>query len=128
VYGLVRQESGPESGQESRWTIKPITIEGSGHAEAALETGDPLSFDTGGDEGFSGWVACEGFPADPVFVITWSDHPIEADTKQVHVTRLRIGDGTAHVVQATDYTLPVADPVQGVSRGPACGIDFELWA
>jgi TolB protein len=108
--------------------IAPVLLAEPGHPEARAEPGQPLTFATGGDEGYSGWVRCESFPAAPVLVVTWRDHPIEGDTMEVHETRFVLqDDGTFHVVGTNDYSAPVGDPVPGVSDEPACGVDFQLF-
>lgn len=114
--------------REGSWGLYPLFVNPPGHPVAQLGAGDVVSFATGGDEGFSGWVACEGYPTDPILVITWSNGLVEGDTKDVHVTRLRFNaNADADVVGADDYTIPMTEPVQGVSDEPACGVDFQLF-
>jgi dipeptidyl aminopeptidase/acylaminoacyl peptidase len=113
--------------REGSWGLYPLFVNPPGHPAAQLGAGDVVSFSTGGDEGYSGWVACEGYPTAPILVITWSDGIVEGDTKDVHMTRLRFdANADADVVGADDYTIPVTEPVQGVSDEPACGADFQL--
>ncbi|HWO70272.1 MAG TPA: hypothetical protein VNP94_05900, partial [Actinomycetota bacterium] len=111
--------------------LAPVTVAPPGHRPAGLAPGEPLSIWTGGDEGFQGAVACEGYPADPVLVVAWSDHPVEgpgSDTVEVHVARLGLEpDGTARVLEASDSTQTVGDPLPFPfgSQGRACGVDFQ---
>lgn len=108
--------------------IAPVLVAEPGHPEAREERGQPLTFATGGDEGYSGWVRCENFPDAPVLIVTWRDHPIEGNTMEVHETRFVLqDDGMFHVVGSTDYSAPVGDPIPGVSDEPACGVDFQLF-
>jgi TolB protein len=107
--------------------IAPILVAEPGHPQARAESGQPLAFNTGGDEGFAGWVRCDDFPTAPVLVVTWRDHPIEGDTMEVHETRFVLeGDGMFHVVGTTDYSAAVGEPVPGVSDEPACGVNWQL--
>jgi Tol biopolymer transport system component len=108
--------------------IEPVLVAEPGHREAGAEPGEPLTISSGGDEGFSAWVRCQGFPADPVLVLTWRDHPVEGNTMEVHETRFVLqADGLFHVVGTTDYAAPVADAIPGVSDAPACGVDWQIW-
>jgi hypothetical protein len=108
--------------------VDPILVAAPGHPSANHETGQPLTFSSGGDEGYSAWVRCERFPDAPVLVTTWRDAPIEGDTMEVHETRLVLqDDGMFHIVGTTDYSASVGDPIPGVSDEPACGVDWQLW-
>jgi hypothetical protein len=108
--------------------VTPILTAAPGHPSGGHQAGQPLTFTTGGDAGFSGSVRCEDFPDAPVLVTTWSEHPIEGDTKTVHETKLVLdADGAFHVVDSTDYDAPVAASVPGTSEPTACGVDWELW-
>lgn len=114
-------------GTDGARRIEPVLVAEPGHREAGEEPGEPLTFATGGDEGYSGWVRCESFPAAPVLVVTWRDHPIEGDTMEVHETRFVLQpDGAFHVVGTNDYSAPVADAIPGVSDEPACGVDWQI--
>jgi WD40-like Beta Propeller Repeat len=108
--------------------VDPILVAAPGHPSANHEPGQPLTFSSGGDEGYSAWVRCEGFPDAPVLVTTWRDAPIEGATMEVHETRLVLqNDGMFHMVGTTDYSASVSDPIPGVSDEPACGVDWQLW-
>jgi hypothetical protein len=107
--------------------LRPVTVAAPGDEAARLPAGEALTIVTGGDEGFSGWVRCEGFPAAPVLVLTWRDHPIEGATMEVHETKLVLGeDGAAHITETNDYSAPVGTPIPGVSDAPACGVDWQI--
>jgi Tol biopolymer transport system component len=119
IYGLHGADSDPQ--------ITPLLVAEPGNPAARHEPDRPLTFSTGGDEGYSGWVRCEGFPASPVLVITWRDHPIEGDTMEVHETRFTLeDDGMFHVVGSNDYSAPVGEPIPGVSDEPACGVNWQI--
>ncbi len=111
--------------------LAPVTVAAPGHGPAGLRPGEPLSIWTGGDEGFQGTVACEGYPEDPVLVVAWAYHPVEgpgSGTEEVHVARLALQpDGTVRVVDAIDTTQPVGDPLPPPfgSDGRACGVDLQ---
>jgi dipeptidyl aminopeptidase/acylaminoacyl peptidase len=114
-------------GTDGAYQIEPVLVAEPGHREARAEPGQPLTFSTGGDEGYAGWVRCEDFPAAPVLVITWRDHPIEGDTMEVHETRFVLeDDGMFHVVGSNDYSTAVGEPIPGVSDEPACGVDWQI--
>jgi Tol biopolymer transport system component len=107
--------------------IEPVLVAAPGHRAGRHEPDQPLTFSTGGDEGYAGWVRCESFPAAPELVVTWRDHPIEGDTMEVHETRFVLeADGLFHVVGTIDYSAPVADAIPGVSDAPACGVDWQM--
>lgn len=110
--------------------LAPVTVAPPGHRPAGLPPGEPLSIWTGADEGFRGAVACEGSPGDPVLVVAWAYHPVEgsgSETTEIHVTRLALEDDTARVVEASDSTQAVGDPLPFPfgSEGRACGVDFQ---
>jgi Tol biopolymer transport system component len=85
----------------------------------------PVSFWAGGDEGFSANVRCEGYPDQPVLVITQTDQPVEAPgPRQVYEARLVFqADGTVAVTGSNQYTEPVTAPTHEFT-GRACGVPF----
>ncbi len=93
-----------------------------------LRPGRPLTFWSGGDAGFTAWVRCEGYPQDPVLVITETERPIEgpgSDVRQVNTARLVLRtDGMAEVIGSDSYMEP-ATYDSNASTGRACGLD--LW-
>ena len=93
-----------------------------------LRPGRPLTFWSGGDAGFIAWIHCEGYPQNPVLVITETQRPIEgpgSDVRQVDTARLVLRtDGTAEVIGSDSYTEP-ATSASNVFTGRACGLD--LW-
>lgn len=111
--------------------LRPIGVAAPGAPAAELVPGEPLDFWTGGDEGFQGAVACEGYPEDPVLVIAWSRHPIEgasSDMNDAHITRLALeSDGLVHVLSQANFTQPVDEPLPPPfgSDSRACGLDFN---
>jgi hypothetical protein len=108
-------------------TVAPLLIAPPGHPAAGRVPGDPFRISSGGDEGYSAWVRCEGFPTAPVLVNTWRDAPIDGDVMEVHETAFVLREGAFHVVDTTDYEAPVSDPIPNVSDAPACGVDWQLW-
>ena len=104
-----------------------------GHPKAGLIPGEVAVLSVGGDEGFGGYLRCEGDPGAPTLVVTWSEHPVEgpgSDMKQVHETWLDMNaDGTFRVTRSSDTTLPAgqAPPgVTGASTEDSCGIELAL--
>jgi WD40-like Beta Propeller Repeat len=113
------------------YSIAPILVAAPGHPEAHIQPGEPLQTEAGGDEGFDAWIRCEGYPAAPVLVYTWSNFQIETnDPVEWHETKLRLeADGMFHVVDSTDLALPQGqDPGLERSVLPACGVDFDRLA
>jgi hypothetical protein len=112
-------------------SLRPISVAAPGAPAAELAPGEPLDFWTGGDEGFQGAVACEGYPDDPVLVIAWSRHPIEgsgSDVYDAHITRLSLeSDGLLHVLSEANFTQPVDEPLPPPfgSDSRACGLGFN---
>ncbi|MEO8423264.1 MAG: LpqB family beta-propeller domain-containing protein [Actinomycetota bacterium] len=123
-YLLFSIQVGP--GKEPK--VRPILVASPGHPQAGFRPGEPVALWTGGDEGFSASVRCEGYPGTPILVATWSDHPIDgpgSETKEVHETRLRLeSDGLMHAVDSSDSTRPTSDPGPATWTGPACGVRF----
>jgi WD40 repeat protein len=109
------------------------TVAPPGHPEAGLIPGEVAVLSVGGDEGFGGYLRCEGDPAAPTLVVTWSEHPVEgpgSDVKQVHETRLVMeADGTFRVTSSSDTTLPAGQAPPGVtgsSTEASCGIELGM--
>jgi TolB protein len=107
--------------------LEQVTVAEPG-APPILRPDRPLTFWSGGDAGFSAWVRCEGYPQDPVLVLTQTEHPIEgpgSDVTHVNIARLVLrADGTAEVVGSDSYTEPTTY-ASGAFTGRACGLD--LW-
>ena len=114
----------------------PLTVAPPGNRAGQLPPGKPLRMLAGGDEGFSGTVACDGFPEDPVLIVAWSNHPVDApgsETTEVHITRLALRDGAFHVVDALNTEQPTTfGPSSNESlpdvftrRGRECGLRFN---
>jgi hypothetical protein len=106
--------------------IAPLRVAEPGHPEARIDPGAPLTFSTGGDEGYAGWVGCDGAGGELILEVRWRDHPIEGDTQEVHETGLVLREHMFHVVRREDYSLPVGSPIPGASNEPACGVDWQL--
>jgi hypothetical protein len=111
--------------------LRPIPVAEPGSPRAGLDPLRDVGFATGGDEGFQGTVACEGFPEDPVVVIAWSWHPVEgpgSDVREVHIVGLELrADAQMHVVSESHTTIPVDErlPEPFGNGGEACGLDFD---
>ncbi len=89
--------------------MRAIKVAEPGHRKAGHAPGKPLRFGVGGDEGYSASATCTGYPAQPLLVVTWSNHPIEgpgSETTEVHRTTLRLSRGAFHVVGAVDVQEP----------------------
>jgi hypothetical protein len=112
---------------DGRPQLRPVLVAAPGHEAAGKIPGQPLRISVGGDEGYSAWVRCEHFPAAPVLILTWRDHPIEGNTMEIHETSLVLDDDVATVVDATDETAPVGSDIPGLSEAPACGVDWLVW-
>ncbi|MGH7539701.1 MAG: TolB family protein [Gemmatimonadota bacterium] len=105
--------------------IAPLLVAEPGHPAARIMPGAPLTFSTGGDEGFAGWVGCDARGVELILEIRWRDHPTEGHTQEVHETGLVLRDGMFHVVNRNDYSLPAESPVPGAGNEPACGVDWQ---
>jgi Tol biopolymer transport system component len=92
-----------------------------------LRPDKPLTFWSGGDAGLSAWVRCEGYPHDPVLVLTQTNliGGSGPDVRDVNVARVVLrADGRAEVVGSDSYTEPATDASDAFT-GRACGLD--LW-
>jgi hypothetical protein len=112
--------------------LRPVTVAAPGHPAARVTVGSPLAIWTGGDEGFTGAVGCENYPAGPVqLVVAWANHPVDgpgSEVREVHVTSFSLTDrGTARVIDFQDFTEPTGDPLPPPfdSGDRACGVDFN---
>jgi hypothetical protein len=107
--------------------IYNLSVAPPGHPEAGIQPGEPLRISTGGDEGFAGWVGCDGRGGELVLQVTWRDHPIEGDVQEVHETDLVLRHGVFVVVVERDYELAVGVPVPRASNEQsACGVDWQV--
>ena len=89
----------------ARVVIRAIEVNPPGHRKAGHVPGQALRFTVGGDEGYSAAATCTGYPADPLLVATWSNHPIEgpgSEVTEVHRTSFRLRGGAFHVVASSD--------------------------
>jgi len=91
--------------------------------------GDPLIFLTGGDEGFSGAVKCEGFPDHPVLIVWASNSNVDGGVgspRDVVMTKLTMQpDGSFAAVDALHQQQLVGDPPLFDGSGKACGVDWD---
>lgn len=124
-YYVMRYLAPPD---EPSPVIMPVLVAEPGHGPAGLRAGEPLRIDAGGDAGYGSQIECEGYPEAPVLVWSWSSLVVESeDPREVHITRIELGDGgQAHVVGTNDYTVQFDQPSGiGRSEAPACGVDWH---
>lgn len=117
-------------GTTSDATIRAITVAEPGHQKAGHAPGKPLRFSVGGDEGYSASATCTGYPAQPLLVVTWSNHPIDgpgSETTEVHQTTLRLRRGAFHVVEAVDTQEPTDNyRPSGLKKSrDVCGVNLS---
>jgi Tol biopolymer transport system component len=106
--------------------IYNLSVAPPGHPEAGIRPNEPLRFSTGGDEGFAGWVGCDGRGGDLILQLTWRSHPIEGGVQDVHETDLVLRHGIFVVVASRDYELPRGVPVARATDEAACGVDWQI--
>ena len=126
-YYVMRYLGPPE---EPSPVIVPVLVAEPGHPPAGIRAGKPLRIDAGGDAGYGSQIECEGYPDSPVLVWSWSFLPVDSEEpREVHITRVRIQDGVARVVDTSDYTVAFDQP-SGIepSTAPACGVDWDFWS
>jgi hypothetical protein len=116
-------------GSERAPGVYPIFVVPPGAPAMNLDPNKPTRFTVGGDEGFSGSIACEDDGAgSPILRYTWVRGAVDADTElRVDVTRLSFGeDGVFHIVSVDRFSVPRnPEPIDLKSTEPACGVDFH---
>jgi hypothetical protein len=120
VYGAVSKNTESPG-------LYPIVVH-PGNEAGGIVDGSPLSIVTGGDEGYSYAVDCEGYPAAPVLILWSSSHPIEgpgSEVRTVDMTKLRLADGVFAVIDKQHFTRPTSEPTPFDQPGTACGIDWS---
>jgi Tol biopolymer transport system component len=110
--------------------LRPIIVAAPGNEDAGFPANEPLTVWTGGDEGFSGAVACQGYPEDPELVAAWKDGPVEgpgSDLRRGFIVRLRFSNGVATIVGSQSVTQHQGEtaPYPFGSDGRACGVDWN---
>lgn len=110
--------------------LRPITVAAPGDADAGFPANEAVRIWTGGDEGFSGVVQCEGYPERPEVIVGWADGPVDgpgSDMREVHITRLRLEGGAMRVLESQSSTQPSADPLPYPfgTDGKTCGVDWN---
>jgi hypothetical protein len=110
------------------YSIDPILVAYPGDPAADVFPGKPLMTSAAGDEGFGGWMRCEGYPDNPVLVWTWVWGAVEGPTHEWHETRIQLqDDGMFHVISTDDQVIPAEqDPGFVRWEDPACGLNFRL--
>ncbi len=117
--------------------VYPVFVDPPGARRAGLPPGEPITLWTGGDEGFSAAIRCEGSPDAPDLVLTWSSFSIadaEGDasaTEEFHLTRLRLAEpgpeaASFVVVDTTNTERPSGEPLPFETPPRTCGIDWTL--
>jgi hypothetical protein len=114
---------------DGRPRLRPVVVEPPGDSEAGFPAGKMLQVTVGGDEGFSGRLACEGDVRHPTLVAAWTWAPVDgpgSQTEEAHVAVIVVKDGSARVVESSNTTQPSGDDVpSSVANGyQACGIDW----
>jgi hypothetical protein len=116
-------------GSERALGVYPIFVVPPGAPTMNLDPNEPTRFMVGGDEGFSGSIACENADAGaPILRYTWVRGAVDADTElAVDITRLRFGeDGVFHIESVDRFSVPRnPEPTDLTSTEPACGVDFH---
>jgi hypothetical protein len=123
-----------EKSSDGSIAFGPVTVAPPGNPAGDLPAGQPLHMLAGGDEGFSGTIACDGYPEDPILIVAWSHHPVEgpgSETTEIHITRLSLRDGAFHVVDVLNTEQPTSFDLQSLPdvfsrRGRECGLRFIL--
>jgi hypothetical protein len=118
------------SGMDGNWELHAIHVAEPGHPMARHAPGKPLRFWVGGDEGFSAAASCTGYPADPLLIVEWDNHPIEgpgSEKMEVHRTVLRLRDGAFRVRETSDTVVPtLPGQPSGLNRSrDVCGVDLS---
>jgi hypothetical protein len=115
--------------------VYPVFVDPPGAPDAGLPANEPVTLWTGGDEGFSAAIRCEGYPADPELVLAWSDYSIteyESDhntTEEFHLIRLRLvepdaSSATFVVLENSSADRPVDTPLPFETPSRTCGVNF----
>jgi Tol biopolymer transport system component len=115
--------------------VYPVYVDPPGAPDAGLPANEPVTLWTGGDEGFSAAIRCEGYPADPELVLAWSDYSIteyESDhntTEEFHLIRLRLvepdaSSATFVVLENSSADRPVDTPLPFETPSRTCGVNF----
>jgi Tol biopolymer transport system component len=116
-------------GSERALGVYPIFVVPPGAPAMNLDPNEPTRFMVGGDEGFSGSIACENEgPGSPMLRYTWIRGAVDADTElRVDVTKLSFGeDGVFHIESVDRFSVPRnPEPTDLKSTEPACGVDFH---
>ena len=121
VYEAIRGNVEPPEG------IVPVTMS-TDAPSLGLSAGDPVTLTTGGDEGYSFAISCEGSPTSPILVQWSSQHPVDgpgSDVKDVYVTKLQLSAETATVMESQHTTQPTSDPLPFDSlHSTGCGVQW----
>ena len=116
-------------GSERAEGVYPITVVAPGAPAMNLDANEAVRFMVGGDEGFSGSIACEdGGAGPPILRYTWVRGAVDDDTQlRVDITELRFGeDGVFHIESIDRFSVPRdPEPTELTSTASACGVDFH---
>jgi hypothetical protein len=120
IYRLVPSSAGGPA-------VTPILVAEPGAREAGFPAGKPVELWSGGDEGFTGAIACEAYPSAPVLVVARAEQPVDgAGPVEATVTRLRLeADGLMHVISSERTTRPASAPLPITAPDAPCGVRFN---
>ena len=115
--------------------VYPIVVEPPGAPEAQLLAGEQMKLWTGGDEGFSAAIRCQGYPEVPEIELAWSLYSISDNesgrttTEEYHFTRVRLvepdaSSATFVVLETTSTDRPVDAPLPFETPNRTCGVDW----
>ena len=113
----------------SAFDLQRITTAPPGDRDAGFPAGEATGITVGGDEGFSGFVACEHYPDAPEIVVGWADGPVDGSWREVHMARLVVRGGLALVLASSSERV-AADASLGFPFGTdnrACGVDWNAF-
>jgi hypothetical protein len=116
-------------GSERAEGVYPIFVVPPGAPAMNLDPNAPARLTVGGDEGFSGSIACEDDGAGPpILRYTWVNGAVDSNTDlDVDIVQLLMGqDGVFHVQSVDAFSIPRdSQPLDLITTEPACGVDFH---
>ena len=116
-------------GSERADGVYPIVVVPPGAPAMNLDANEPARITVGGDEGFSGSIACEDGGEGPPIMLryTWVRGAVDAETDlDVDISQLYFGDdGVFHIDSVDSFSVPRDQGSDLASTAPACGVDFH---
>jgi WD40 repeat protein len=124
-YELFEVRTSPDGSR-----LRPIVVGTEAAPRDGFPAGDPVRLVVGGDEGFSGFVGCKGYPDRPEIFVGWADGPVDgpgSDVREVHLVRFVVEDGRARVLDAEAFTRPTGEtlPYPFGTDNVACGVNWN---